>query len=185
MVFQRHYQPRPFDTSSSGITRSRNPGSETRYQRSLCFRCRVVNRHPRVHHGGEWGLNLILSVEGTCTSSLSNPIYVCHLLSSLPTPKDEDTTNTFLAAQLVKYMRINMLKFGAPSTYKTTVFVKRTDAYRWVSLPVDEGASSPTVRECLLAMATFASEDSEFVDLEGFNEAQVICNPKKIYCGLI
>ncbi|ODM23371.1 hypothetical protein SI65_00960 [Aspergillus cristatus] len=62
-------------------------------------------------------------------------------------------------SQLVNYMRINMLKFGALSTYKTTVFVKRTDAYHFeLSLPVDEGASNPTVRECLLAMAAFASE---------------------------
>lgn len=48
-----------------------------------------------------------------------------------------------LLGQLVSYMRAASLKYGFLSTYKTTVFVGRTDKYRFeLSPPLDESSES-------------------------------------------
>ncbi|PYI10207.1 hypothetical protein BO78DRAFT_306364 [Aspergillus sclerotiicarbonarius CBS 121057] len=76
--------------------------------------------------------------------------------------------------QLVHYMRHNKLKFGFLSTYKTTIFVRRTEAYRFeVTLPIDEKERNPTLRQCFLAFAIFASNEPDFIEPEGFSELQL------------
>ena len=65
--------------------------------------------------------------------------------------------------QLVSYMRKNSLKYGFLSTYKSTVFVKHSDKYRFeLSLPIDEGAVNPSIRECFVGLCAIACEFDEF-----------------------
>ncbi|PWY84593.1 hypothetical protein BO94DRAFT_566707 [Aspergillus sclerotioniger CBS 115572] len=76
--------------------------------------------------------------------------------------------------QLVQYMRQNGLKFGFLSTYKATVFVRRTAPFLFeITLPINEKATGPTLRQCFLAFAIFASSDPRFTEPEGFLESQL------------
>ncbi|OJJ87581.1 uncharacterized protein ASPGLDRAFT_1504913 [Aspergillus glaucus CBS 516.65] len=86
-----------------------------------------------------------------------------HLGKSLSVNKEADDTCT--TAQLVMYMRVKMLEFGVLSMYQSTVFVRRVDAYRLeMSLPIEACATNPMLRQCLLALASFASEDFEPIE---------------------
>lgn len=80
------------------------------------------------------------------------------------------------------YMRVKMLKFGVfgvfgvLSTYQSAVFVRRVDAYRFeMSLPIEACATNPTLRHCLLALASFASKESKSIEPYWFDEDQVSC----------
>lgn len=67
-------------------------------------------------------------------------------------------------------MRGNGLKYGFLSTYKTTVFVRRIDYFRFeLSQPIDEGAVSPSIRECFAAFAIILQGDHQFSEEEGMN----------------
>lgn len=65
--------------------------------------------------------------------------------------------------QLVSYMRAASLKYGFLSTYKTTVFVRRIDKYRFgLSPPLDESSVNPSIRECFAGLCTLATIDGKF-----------------------
>ena len=71
-------------------------------------------------------------------------------------------------------MRSNYLKFGFLSTYKSTVFVRRTDMYLFeVSLPISEQATNPSLRQCFVAFSVFAANDPKFIEPEGISSAQL------------
>ena len=71
-------------------------------------------------------------------------------------------------------MREDSLKYGFLSTYKSTVFVKHSDKYRFeLSLPIDEGAVNPSIRECFVGLCAIASNDRMFVEDDDFNEMLV------------
>lgn len=65
------------------------------------------------------------------------------------------------------------MKYGFLSTYKSTVFVRRSDKYRFeLSQPLNEGATSPSIRECFVGLCAIASNDRTFVE-DDFNEMLV------------
>ncbi|PKX94879.1 uncharacterized protein P174DRAFT_418853 [Aspergillus novofumigatus IBT 16806] len=77
-------------------------------------------------------------------------------------------------AQLVKYMRLSELKFAFLSTYEWSVFIRRTAPYGFaMSLPIGKDVSSPSLRQCFLALGVLASNDWKFVEPPEFNVAQV------------
>ncbi|ODM18686.1 hypothetical protein SI65_05303 [Aspergillus cristatus] len=43
-----------------------------------------------------------------------------------------------------------------------------------MSLPIEACATNPTLRQCLLALTSFASEDSKFIKPNGFDESQLM-----------
>ena len=66
-------------------------------------------------------------------------------------------------------MRQHELKYAALSTYRTTVFIKRTGDYRFeLSMPVDEKATNPSLRECFLALCALASQEPEYIESPEF-----------------
>jgi hypothetical protein len=76
--------------------------------------------------------------------------------------------------QLVSYMRTNRLKYGFLSTYRSTVFVRRTDDFRFeLSLPIDEQATNPSLRQCFVAFCLLASQDGKYKEAPDFNPAGV------------
>lgn len=78
-----------------------------------------------------------------------------------------------LLDQLVSYMRAASLKYGFLSTYKTTVFVRRIDKYRFgLSPPLDESSVNPSIRECFAGLCTLATIDGKFEGSD-FNPALV------------
>ncbi|OGM51323.1 hypothetical protein ABOM_000168 [Aspergillus bombycis] len=77
-------------------------------------------------------------------------------------------------AQLVRYMRGNFLRYGFLSTYNATIFVRRTDPYRFeVTMPIKSQGTSPTIRQCFVALAVFASQDWKYNEPDGFSLAQL------------
>lgn len=55
------------------------------------------------------------------------------------------------------------LKYAALSTYCTTVFIRRTGDYLFeLSLPIDQKATRPSLRECFLALCVFSSQDPNY-----------------------
>lgn len=75
--------------------------------------------------------------------------------------------------QVVSHMRANSLKYGFLSTYRYTVFVRRSDKYQFdLSLPLDERATSPSIRECLARLCAIAANDRTFEEHD-FNEMLV------------
>lgn len=69
-------------------------------------------------------------------------------------------------------MRAHSLKYGFFSTYRYTVFVRRTaiDCFE-LSLPIHEEASNPSVRECMAGFcAIIASDSGKFEEPSDFNE---------------
>jgi hypothetical protein len=76
--------------------------------------------------------------------------------------------------QLVSYMRTNELKYGFLSTYRSTVFVRRTSDFRFeLSLPIDEKATNPSLRQCFVALCLLASQDGKYEEAPDFNPARV------------
>lgn len=76
--------------------------------------------------------------------------------------------------QLVSYMRANRLKYGFLSTYRSTVFVRRTGDFRFeLSLPIDEQATRPSLRQCFLAFCLLATQDGRYTEPPDFNPARV------------
>jgi hypothetical protein len=76
--------------------------------------------------------------------------------------------------QLVSYMRTNRLKYGFLSTYRSTVFVRRTGDFRFeLSLPIDEQATNPSLRQCFVAFCLLASQDGKYKEAPDFNPARV------------
>ncbi|PGG96352.1 hypothetical protein AJ79_09625 [Helicocarpus griseus UAMH5409] len=72
--------------------------------------------------------------------------------------------------QLISYMRVNYLKYGFLSTYKSTVFVRRTGDYRFeLSLPIDMEATRPSVRQCLTGFCILASTDTNYPERDDFD----------------
>lgn len=68
-------------------------------------------------------------------------------------------SNNFIG-QVVSYMRRFHLRYGFLSTYKSTVFVKREDDFRFhLSMPVSDDSTNPSLRECFAGFATIASQD--------------------------
>lgn len=76
--------------------------------------------------------------------------------------------------QLVSYMREHSLKYGFLTTYSKTIFVKRSDSYRFLlSDPIDEKAARPSVRECFAGFSVLAAEDPSFVESESVTAKSV------------
>ncbi|RHZ64418.1 uncharacterized protein CDV56_101264 [Aspergillus thermomutatus] len=76
--------------------------------------------------------------------------------------------------QLVSYMRTNRLKYGFLSTYRTTVFVRRAGDFRFeLSLPIDEQATRPSVRQCFLAFCVLAAQDDRYTEARDFNHTRL------------
>ncbi|GFF26314.1 hypothetical protein IFM58399_01370 [Aspergillus lentulus] len=76
--------------------------------------------------------------------------------------------------QLVSYMRTNELKYGFLSTYRSTVFVRRTSDFRFeLSLPIDEKATNPSLRQCFVALCLLASQDGKYKEAPDFNPARL------------
>ncbi|KAK9642719.1 hypothetical protein HCH54_008155 [Aspergillus fumigatus] len=76
--------------------------------------------------------------------------------------------------QLISYMRNNRLKYGFLSTYRSTVFVRRTGDFRFeLSLPIDEQATNPSLRQCFVAVCLLASQDGIYTEAPDFNPARL------------
>ncbi|RHZ51202.1 hypothetical protein CDV55_100908 [Aspergillus turcosus] len=76
--------------------------------------------------------------------------------------------------QLVSYMRTNRLRYGFLSTYRSTVFVRRTGDFRFeLSLPIDEQATNPSLRQCFVAFCLLASKDGKYTEAPDFNPARL------------
>ncbi|KAI5811263.1 hypothetical protein DFH27DRAFT_532439 [Peziza echinospora] len=72
--------------------------------------------------------------------------------------------------QLLSYMRVYGLKYGWLSTYKATVFARRTDLYRVeLSPPILYNATGPSLRECFLALGQTLMSNFEFLEPEDFD----------------
>lgn len=66
------------------------------------------------------------------------------------------------------------LKYAALSTYRTSVFIRRTGDYRFeLSLPIDHKATGPSLRECFLAFCVFASQDPKYFSSFDFRAERV------------
>ncbi|KAH1493479.1 hypothetical protein LV164_005532 [Aspergillus fumigatus] len=79
-----------------------------------------------------------------------------------------------LDGQLISYMRNNRLKYGFLSTYRSTVFVRRTGDFRFeLSLPIDEQATNPSLRQCFVAVCLLASQDGIYTEAPDFNPARL------------
>lgn len=60
-------------------------------------------------------------------------------------------------------MREYGLRYGFLSTYKSTIFVRRDDDFRFsLSLPVSQDATNPSLRECFAGFSVLAAEDPEY-----------------------
>ncbi|KAE8352489.1 hypothetical protein BDV28DRAFT_148951 [Aspergillus coremiiformis] len=67
--------------------------------------------------------------------------------------------------QVVSYMRTYSLRFGFLSTYKATVFIRRTADYRFeLSKPFRYDARNPTLRECFLSFTSIAARDRTYIE---------------------
>ncbi|EAW17525.1 uncharacterized protein NFIA_074450 [Aspergillus fischeri NRRL 181] len=76
--------------------------------------------------------------------------------------------------QLVSYVRTNRLKYGFLSTYRSTVFVRRTGDFRFeLSLPIAEQATKPSLRQCFVAFCLLASQDGKYTEAPDFNPARL------------
>jgi hypothetical protein len=81
--------------------------------------------------------------------------------------------NDHVLGQLVSYMRAYSLKYGFLSTYRYTVFVRRSDKYRFdLSQPLNERVTSPSIRECFAGLCAIATNDRTFEEYD-FNETLV------------
>ncbi|PLN77295.1 hypothetical protein BDW42DRAFT_177037 [Aspergillus taichungensis] len=73
--------------------------------------------------------------------------------------------------QLVSYMRSSSLKYGFLSTYKTSIFVRRTANCRFeLSLPRNQNSVNPSIRECFAGFCALAAADGTFEESD-FNPA--------------
>ncbi|RPA75871.1 hypothetical protein BJ508DRAFT_331677 [Ascobolus immersus RN42] len=83
--------------------------------------------------------------------------------------------------QLVRYMFDTKLLFGFLSTYNATIFVRRTERFRFeISRPILAAGTSPSVRQCFAYVAHIAStsgfeNDPSFYDEEA--ASKVFRNP--------
>lgn len=72
---------------------------------------------------------------------------------------------------LIKHMGEQSLKNGFISTYRSTVFVRRTDDYRLeLSIPVNEQSTNLSVRECLAGLCALAARDTSFNESDDFDK---------------
>ncbi|KAJ5602514.1 hypothetical protein N7537_005470 [Penicillium hordei] len=71
---------------------------------------------------------------------------------------------------LVEQMRDNNTVYGVLSTYTHTVFLKRVEDCRFqMTKPIPQTAPQPSVRQCIMAVAILASEDTEYHESPGFD----------------
>ena len=83
------------------------------------------------------------------------------------------TTNRYLG-QLVEQMRDNNTVYGVLSTYTHTVFLKRVEDCRFqMTKPIPQTATQPSVRQCIMAAAILASEDTEYYESPSFDPKMV------------
>lgn len=81
-------------------------------------------------------------------------------------------------------MRGFNLKYGFVSTYGTTVFVRRTQDFRFeLSEPIDHRSERPTLRECFLVFLRLAAQGPEYHEDENFIERQVRVMSASCLCG--
>ncbi|KAI5811425.1 hypothetical protein DFH27DRAFT_620698 [Peziza echinospora] len=79
--------------------------------------------------------------------------------------------------QVVSYMRAAELRYGFLSTYRATVFIHRTDNYRFeLSPPVSWNTTQPSLRECFFALGLYITEGFSFIEQEVLN-ARIVCEP--------
>ncbi|KAJ5478813.1 hypothetical protein N7530_004322 [Penicillium desertorum] len=77
--------------------------------------------------------------------------------------------NTYLG-HLVERMRDNNTVYGVLSTYTHTVFIKRVEDCRFqVTKPIPQTATQPSVRQCIMASAILASENTKYHESPGFD----------------
>lgn len=84
------------------------------------------------------------------------------------------TVTYIFIGQLVSCMRYHQLRHGFLSTYKTTIFVKRVDDHCFhLSLPIDQYATNPSLRECFAGFLVLAAADSKYVESHDIQEIRV------------
>ncbi|KAJ5194400.1 hypothetical protein N7491_001738 [Penicillium cf. griseofulvum] len=72
--------------------------------------------------------------------------------------------------QLIEKMRDNNTVYGVLSTYTHTVFLKRVEDCRFqMTKPIPQTATQPSVRQCIMAAAILASEDTEYHESPDFD----------------
>ncbi|CAI7607490.1 unnamed protein product [Penicillium glandicola] len=72
--------------------------------------------------------------------------------------------------QLVEQMRDNKTVYGILSTYTHTVFLKRVADCRFqMTKPIPQAATRPSVRQCIMAAAILAAEDTEYLESPDFD----------------
>ncbi|KAJ5844675.1 hypothetical protein EN45_085580 [Penicillium chrysogenum] len=72
--------------------------------------------------------------------------------------------------QLVEQMRDNNTVYGVLSTYTHTVFLKRVEDCRFqMTKPIPQAATQPSVRQCFMAAAILASEDTKYHESPDFD----------------
>ncbi|KAF4763377.1 hypothetical protein HAV15_000100 [Penicillium sp. str.  len=72
--------------------------------------------------------------------------------------------------QLVEQMRDNNTVYGVLSTYTHTVFLRRVeDCPFQMTKPIPQTATQPSVRQCIMAAAILASEDTEYHESPGID----------------
>ncbi|KAK6504747.1 hypothetical protein TWF481_006686 [Arthrobotrys musiformis] len=68
-------------------------------------------------------------------------------------------------AQVITYMYNYKLRYGFLSTYKTYIFIKRDDDFRYlISVPISARQTRPTLRECLGHLNYLTSGNGYFYD---------------------
>lgn len=83
------------------------------------------------------------------------------------------TTNRYLG-QLVDQMRDNNTVYGVLSTYTHTVFLRRVEDCRFeMTKAIPQTATQPSVRQCIMAAAILASENTEYHESPDFDPQMV------------
>lgn len=96
------------------------------------------------------------------------PISVCATSAPLFTITD------IFVGQLVAQMRHFKLRFGFLSTYRGTVFVKRTADYAFhVSRPIGDQDTNLSVRQCFAAFCILAGQAHGYTEDPGFQAQRV------------
>ena len=68
----------------------------------------------------------------------------------------------------------NKVKNGFITTYKSTLFVRRVNDFRFeLSTPISKDSVRPSLRECFLAFCCLASNDPVYMVPDGFNPTLV------------
>lgn len=82
-------------------------------------------------------------------------------------------------------MRNFELKHGSLSTYNTTIFIRRTEDYRFeISHPVDYRATGPSLRECFVGFAALAA-DRTYNEAPDFNARLVRATRTSRICSFV